>query len=418
MAHPHSWKLAIDLRSIFTAVLPLIALVGCGRIGFDPAVSTGGDGGVLDGGGSMIDGAIDAGSIPDGGGDPSCAVVESVGAATCSDGLDNDCDSLFDLADPDCAADMCMVVTTNSDALDGGESLMPPHLGDGLSLREAITLGNSNAGPDCIVFDSAMTITIESSLPRLTGLGGLRIDGAQRVHVQASGVIGVGFAVESENNAILGLRISNVTGVPGSAIEIRNGQTTVGPNVIIENSEIGIIVAGANTTITRSHFHNISVQAIQAKTAGTNLQIRFNVFHDNTEGMQIQNNAGMFVQHNSFVANGRGINFQMSSVDVIMENNLFVGHTDSAIRANGTTFASLDFCGFFDNATDCNGCSLGTNSITTDPLLAAPNSEGFQLSVGSPAIDRGTDTGLSPNGTGASSPFNGTAPDIGAIEFQ
>src|SRR5687767_10986351 len=76
----------------------------------------------------------------------------------------------FDAALPD----DCMTVTTTADEADDGESATPPHLGDGLSLREAILLANAIDGEDCITFDAAIdSLTIAEVLPAIDDPDGL-----------------------------------------------------------------------------------------------------------------------------------------------------------------------------------------------------------------------------------------------------
>jgi hypothetical protein len=61
-----------------------------------------------------------------------------------------------------------------------------------------------------------------------------------------------------------------------------------------------------------------------------------------------------------------------------------------------------------------------TANINLDPLLMDPVNLMYGLSIGSPAVDSGTDTvpgGLpSPDFNGVARPFDGTAPDMGALE--
>ena len=95
-----------------------VAAAGCGRLGFDPVSRAGEDGGEPGDGGTLSD----SGSVLSDGGTP----------ATRDTG------------------DLTYLVTTEADESDAGETGEPPHLGTGLSLREAIQLSNGRAGRECI----------------------------------------------------------------------------------------------------------------------------------------------------------------------------------------------------------------------------------------------------------------------------
>src|SRR5690606_33879841 len=74
----------------------------------------------------------------------------------------------------DCTS--AMLVTTASDEDDPGESPGPPHLGSGLSLREAVRLANETPGRDCIAFDGPTSVNYLNELPPLSDPDGLVID--------------------------------------------------------------------------------------------------------------------------------------------------------------------------------------------------------------------------------------------------
>ncbi|NIO21851.1 MAG: hypothetical protein GTN76_14255 [Candidatus Aenigmarchaeota archaeon] len=63
------------------------------------------------------------------------------------------------------------------------------------------------------------------------------------------------------------------------------------------------------------------------------------------------------------------------------------------------------------------GCTFDPNSLTQDPLFEDLQNGDFHLQTNSPAIDRGTNVGLTIDFEGNSIPY-GSAPDIGAYEYQ
>lgn len=65
------------------------------------------------------------------------------------------------------------------------------------------------------------------------------------------------------------------------------------------------------------------------------------------------------------------------------------------------------------------GCTFDPNSLTLDPLFRDPDNEDFRLQSNSPAIDNGTDVGLTHDFEGTPIPQPpGGDPDIGAYEYQ
>lgn len=384
----------------------MLACSACGRIGFDALPS-------------------DADVDSDGPGEPDAAICEVTAASegpagdpNCSDGVDDDCDSLIDQFDPDCATD-CMVVTTAIDEGDIGESATPPHQSTGLSLREAITLANVNGGSDCVLFSGPMAITLLSSLPEVIGLGGLHIDGAQQVIIEdTTDIVFEALKLNSEANTVVGLHFRGFSGPGGVALDVRSSGNVVGPGVEIESCGTAIRVQAADTRITGNRLHSNEVHGIQLFDLTSNTEVTFNLLYLNLEaGIQAKASIGLLLRHNTFYGNAVGLATKMLASELTVENNLFVANSVAGIDGSEATLLSVDFSGFFDNAVDCQGCAIGSNSMTADPLLADPLLGDFSLRPGSPAIDIGTDTGLDTNGSAAGL-FNGGGPDLGAIESQ
>ena len=384
-----------------------VVLWGCGRIGFDSVLSDAG-----------VD---DAGVDIDGPSEPDAEVCEMeiegpIDEPSCSDGVDNDCDSLIDEVDPDCAPE-CMVVTTAVDESDNGESASPPHQGAGLSLREAITLANANGSSDCILFSGPMAITLLTRLPDITGVGGLHIDGAQEVIVEdTTDIVFEALKIDSAGNSIVGLHFRGFSGPGGLALDLRASENTIGPGVEIESCGTAIRVQAAETRITGNRLHTNEVHAIQIFDLSTNIEVSFNLLYLNLEaGVQAKASIGLLLRHNTLYGNAFGLQTKMLASDLTVENNLFVANSVAGIDGTESTLLGVDFSGFFGNAVNCQGCAIGSNSITANPLLADPLLGDFSLTSGSPAIDVGTDTGLDTNSSAAGL-FNGGGPDLGAIE--
>lgn len=122
----------------------------------------------------------------------------------------------------------------------------------------------------------------------------------------------------------------------------------------------------------------------------------------------------ILVINNTFVGNDYGVSGGDSLVAV---NNLFVGHSGLAMKnVDGTSAAAYNL--FWNNGTDIDSSNVdSTATLFVDPLLTPE----LGLASGSPAIDAGArlfvwqgDTVLNLS----SMNYGGSAPDLGAIEFE
>jgi hypothetical protein len=96
---------------------------------------------------------------------------------------------------------------------------------------------------------------------------------------------------------------------------------------------------------------------------------------------------------------------------LVARNNLFTRNGGFGIRS-GSAGATIDHNGFFANALGAlSSAEPAPSDLVSDPLYGG----GLRLSPMSPAIDRGTDTGLDVNGPAAGN-YDGAAPDLGAWE--
>jgi CSLREA domain-containing protein len=142
-------------------------------------------------------------------------------------------------------------VNTLTDQTDGS-------CGDGTcSLRDAITLANSNAGADTIEFDVAGTITVSAALGCLPPLeeDGTTIDGTtapgyvEAGHPVVEITAGVGLScgitagiyIDSDNNTLTGLAIHSFA----DCIDIDSGSLNViGPDMVISDCYDGLNIGG------------------------------------------------------------------------------------------------------------------------------------------------------------------------------
>jgi hypothetical protein len=354
------------------------AAAGCGRLGFDTSDPAGEDGG--GGGGSDGGGGGDAAGNPDSGIAPSCGTATS------------------------------LVVSTDADEDDAGESPSPPHLGTGLSLREAIALSNAQAGHDCIEFDRPMTIMIDAAaLPAIGDPDGVDLDGGDQVHVTGIPTgppLATGIDLASGANAVRGLRVSNfqICLVAGSS------DNTIGPDDHVHGCNAGLRLAGSNSSVVALSSHDNTEHGIQVQVGVDGSEIvRAILYRNGIDGVQVSG-PDVLVRHATIAGNGTGIQGNGDAA-VRVDNSIFYQNGGSGIAVENEAF--VDFSDFFQD--DCSNCFIGANSITADPMFADAPGDDFSLVTGSPAINAGTDTGLDVNGDQPGS-FNGAAPDLGALE--
>lgn len=336
-------------------LLVVVALAtACGRLGYS-AREIDGDGGPPD----ARDG--DAAMLPDGGPMPVGCVAS-------------------------------LVVTTADDEDDAGESAEPPHLGAGLSLREAIAIGNARAGLDCITFAAPTAITLGSELPDLDDPDGTAIDGGGVVTVESAGAVPIGLRLVSDGNQLFNLEVANVM--------------------------TGIQVNGASTVLSGLHVRDCPTAGIVVAAAATGTQIISSLLHDVREAaIQALGTSELRVVSCTIARNaGSGINATAGAVDLFVENSLVTGNQDYGIAVDPGAPVSLDYDGISGNRLeDCLNCTPGPNSIADDPMYVDAVGDDFHLQAGSPAIDAGRINGVDVNGEGDGY-YNGAAPDLGALE--
>lgn len=325
----------------------LCVLLACGRSGYE---SRPGDGGVVDGdgGGSGFDG-----SLPDD----------------------------------------CMTVTTAGDEADAGEIPVEPHLGDGLSLREALTLASAAEGEDCVRFDDAIeSISIPADLPPLDDPDGLLLDGNGRVALHGGVGTSAVLRLASGNNTIRGLEITGITR--------------------------GIVVEADSSVLRDLHLHSIGEVALEL-AAGAGAELGPCLIHDNGDSAIVaRGSVGLSVVHCTIADNQvSGIDATLGASGLSVRNSIIAENGDPGIVVDDqATIDAIEFSDVAENQiANCMGCTLGDGCTESDPDFTDAALEDYTLQATSPAIDTGTDLGLDRNGAGAGD-FNGDAPDMGYFE--
>ncbi len=378
-------------RSLAALAVAAALALSCGRFGFDSTASDD-DGGDADGAG---DGAGD-----DGSGLVDAAVGEGDGGAGVAG---------------------CFAVTTGSDEEDGGESARPPHLGSGLSLREAIHLANQASGADCIIFAQTMTIAVVGAdLPEAADAAGLSIDGGSGASgAGAVQIIGAGAAT-----ATAGLRLAlgpaqirnlDLTGF-GTCLAVGASASAIGPGLDVHGCGAGVQVTAADVRLRGVLAHDNTGHGIHITAPAARADLFQLVVHDNGgDGIRARATTGLRARHVTVAVNaGAGIDAREGATAVTVLNAILGRNAGPGVAVDGqASLDALEYCDFFEDT--CEGCAIGAGSITSNPRFTNLTGRNLTLKAGSPCADRGTDTGLDTNGDERGL-FGGGAPDLGAFE--
>lgn len=326
------------------------AAMACGRFGYDGRDP--GDGGPPDAG----DGG---GSLPDGGPGPD-----------------------------DCAG--TLTVTTGSDEDDAGESAEPPHLGAGLSLREAIAIGNQRAGTDCIGFDGVTSIAPASDLPSLEDPDGTAIDGAGVV--QIGGSTAIGLRLVSDGNQLFNLEMTG--------------------------AQVCLQVNGAGSLLRGLHIHDCGSTGLVVAASASQTELGPCLFHDTGDsGIQALGSVDLAIRNCTITTTGgSGVDATAGGTGLLVENSIVFDNRDNGVAVDPGATATVVFSDVSGNRLEqCLNCTPGEGAIAADPLFTDATLDDYTLQVGSPAIDTGRVNGLDVNG-GLPGEYNGDAPDMGGLE--
>ncbi len=164
----------------------------------------------------------------------------------------------------------------------------------------------------------------------------------------------------------------------------------------------------------------------------TNTVIADNQAVSTGSGLYIQNFSAHLL-HTTIARNrgGDGSGIHVASPDsfphlpstVALTNTILVSHTVGITVATGsaaTLEATLWGSGSWANGTDWGGAgsiTTGTINIRDDPVFAAPEAGNYHLRLGSAALDKGVNAGITTDIEGESRPF-GAGYDLGADEGQ
>jgi CSLREA domain-containing protein len=269
------------------------------------------------------------------------------------------------------------------------------------SLRDAITLGNSNGTAD-VAFSSNVTGTISlgSSLPGLSGQFNVIGPGAANLTVSGGGSATVGsvLSVSSGSQVFLsGLTISNGNATSGGGI-LNRGTLTVTNSAFTGNSAPGTLGGAIENTGTLT----VADSTFSANSCGSagggggaidnsgTLAVANSTFSGNSSGTDggaggaLHDTGTLTVSNSTFVgnssANGGGVAVFGGAATIT--NSIFAHNSSpsngAAIFASGGFVVDAYNNLFFSNIdsgtgseSDCFNCTINSLPIATDPMLAA-----------------------------------------------
>jgi parallel beta-helix repeat protein len=237
-------------------------------------------------------------------------------------------------------------------------------------------------------------------------------------------------------DAAVGIKLSNgpvETTVSGNTVYRDDGAMSAGIQMYASTKSV------ADSIVTRNLVYDVSgLSAISIDGGGagdvTGAVVSYNVGRDSTRGVLVQNGAEASVYNNVFSGNSTyNVHADDAGTAVAFNNNISYeagGATEVYIDSTVDGTVAIDYNLYYHSGggtfmhwkgTDYNYADWLTNSgqdgnspTPTDPLFVDAASADFHLQVGSPAINAGTDVGLTVDYDGETVPSAGV--DVGAFE--
>ena len=230
----------------------------------------------------------------------------------------------------------------------------------------------------------------------------LKIQNDQAINATNVTISGGTFGLYLNSTGQLTFSGVQISGVSNYAVYVFGSTTATISKANINNNNTSHIIdveSNGSLTLNNSLVHNnrgASKYSFIARS-GSNNTIKNTVFYNNTHGLYVDT-TGIIALYNSVLTSlGYGIAFY------------------SGAPATNVTLSNNDF---YSNTTNFYGASpTNTNGLAIDPSFTNPGGSDFTLQYISGLINTGIDVGLTTDYASNSVP-QGSAPDIGAYEFQ
>lgn len=229
-------------------------------------------------------------------------------------------------------------------------------------------------------------------------------------------------------------------GTDGIRIRVETLEVTIRDNVVVDAGDDGIDARGARVWVTGNHITGSGDDGLKTEQIGEGITISANRIFNNaamgiairtTPAFTITNNfigdhisntieledSGQgVIYHNTLVGSsagqqGKGIEIE-GPMTVAIKNNIVINH-EIGVTAIPTAVVTLDHTLLWNNASDP---LSGAVVVAADPQFVDLAGYDYHLQETSPAIDAGTDVGVSTDIDGDARPQD-AAPDLGADEI-
>jgi len=320
----------------------------------------------------------------------------------------------------------------------------------GGSLRQAITSsdnGNGATTVDHILFNSGLsgTITLTTgTLPTIDEPLQILGPGANVLTVSGNNayrIIDINQSTANDDVTISGLTLTDANPVSGDGGAIANADSdlTIRDSTISSN-DAPVGFGGGLNSIT-SGLTTIESSTFSGNSAGGGLGGGFRVrygsleMHDSTVsgnttggGIALRNNATVTIEGSTITGNPTGV-YTNETNDPVVTSTIIANNTaDLGTSIGSPSNFDLAFS-LVENPSGVGLDQLGPNILGSDPQLGPLAFNGGStmtqaISLGSPALDKGSDTGSDQRGSprvdflGAPNAAGGNGADIGAFEYQ
>ena len=340
----------------------------------------------------------------------------------------------------------------------------------GITIQNCTIENGSSTGIDMRGSSTATDFTIKNSLIQYNGGFGIWVnDTFNAGTISGNTIIGNGWASVADNQQFSGIQghlgnvnisentinanapVCNNTGqCHGIYVLVGTAVANIYQNTIYNQATRGngIKLIGSSNVYRNTIYGNDGAGIELGQNSSTNVaySINYNLIYSNNKGDSssgiVEQSKGtgrisLTVENNTLYQNGNTTQQELKVTDnlnaLTVKNNLFYAtstrRTFNLATQSGTVAIdnnlhwradgnpNLFYGGTGKTWAQWKGLGYDTHGVNSDPILVSPAAANFSLQSTSPAINAGTDVGLSMDIAGQHVPY-GAAPDIGAYGWS